>query len=169
MSSILQPYARVAEGSLGCKSSLIDPTGASFLFQSWWRHSASTCVMFPLLHFSRRSSVSVFHFFGNALACSSLYVSLTWYFPLGYSPPCLWACEMSQSEEKAPQSLWKPLVRLYENVLRERHFQGWTKKLGGNWIGWTIFGKQTMSISSSLSCVIVLRILDRGDVLNSLL
>lgn len=103
--------------------------------------------------------------FGNAVARSlSLYVSLTWYFPLGYSLPCLWACEMSQSEEKAPPSLWKPLARLYENVLKGRRFQGraknwqWTEYVS---IGLPFFVFFNLLLASkqwcSISCDIVLR------------
>lgn len=72
VSSIWQPYVRVAEGSLGCKSSLIDPTGASFLFQSWWRHSVSTCdVSTPaLLHEAVSLCLSLFWQHSSLLSLS---------------------------------------------------------------------------------------------------
>lgn len=91
----------LGEASIVCKSSLIEPSGASFLFHSWWRR--------PL----------------------SLSLSQTWYFSLGSPLLCLWGCEMSLSEEKAPSSLWKPLENLYEYVLKGCFFS----RVGTEWVG----------------------------------
>lgn len=64
----------------------------------------------------------------------SLSLSQTWYFSLGSPLLCLWGCEMSLSEEKAPSSLWKPLENLYEYVLKGCFFQGWGLS------GWVVEG-----------------------------